>query len=336
MEKENPQLFSNDFKDEVNINFSKMENVGFKLNGVSTNMDNLINRENPHDNKQEHKTTLKNHEILKNVKNKLKSIGKVKEIFNKVYIQPRSTVGKKNETYTDSNLCARCFKRTADIEEQIKKKYQTMQKSVVETPRAQPDEHQYFDFNLDERMWDILADHKIFQDDLLNFFKPYSIKELETLIKFSCTEKDNMMQAQEALYEFNNDFELIVTDMTTSLVKIHETISNVVLQLETYTKDAFQSLKGAKTLERKKVQNASACEKNTEDYNNMIDMDHLDVIYNREYKNWGRTISKDASYINSRREVFSERKRSIIASENSQCDEKSIIGNNKNFASQNG
>ena len=73
-------------------------------------------------------------------------------------------------------------------------------------------------------------------------------------------------------------------------------------------------------------------DKKSVDYSNILDMDHLDVIYKREYKNWGETISNDASYINSKRDVLSERKDSIFYLE-SQCDEKD---HNKNFKTQSG
>jgi len=41
-------------------------------------------------------------------------------------------------------------------------------------------------------------------------------------------EKDKMIKAQDSLFRFNNDFEIIIENMTKSLIEIHETISNVV------------------------------------------------------------------------------------------------------------
>lgn len=67
------------------------------------------------------------------------------------------------------------------------------------------------------------------------------------------TEKDKMLKAQESLCKFNSDFEVIVEDMTKSLIQIHETLSNVVFNLEKYKKDAFYSLKDAKAQEREKI-----------------------------------------------------------------------------------
>ena len=179
MKEERQELFSKGFKDEVNTNFSKLENIGNRLSSATVTMDKVLNRENPHDTEQEYKNSFPNVELLKNLQSKLRCIGKTKEKFTNVYVKSRLPADQTVPTFVDSNLCTRCFKKTADIEEKVKEDIDNR----IETPRSVlPKQYRHFGFDLDERMWDILNDHENFEDDLPNFFKPYGVKELETLI----------------------------------------------------------------------------------------------------------------------------------------------------------
>jgi len=177
MAEESQELFSKNFKDEVNTNFSKLEHIGNQLGDATKKMNRVINRENPHDTDQKYKSATPNLDLLNDLKSKLRCLGKTQEKFTKVYVTPRLSADELAKTYIESNLCARCHKKTSDIEEKVKRDID----SSVERPRSVlPQEYRHFGFNIDERMWDILNDHQNFKDDLPKFFKAYSIKELET------------------------------------------------------------------------------------------------------------------------------------------------------------
>lgn len=297
---DNNLLFDDKFKDKIETNCYNIKEMGEKFGKFRDKMNRILVGNNSGNNNELFDHSV-NDELLSKLQEQLNNIGK--SVVTS--LQSSNLSLNENLVYNvkehSAHYCAECRKKIDKGDGTYKEAINIEQKKM--NNKVSKDEFVGFGFNLSPKMWGLLNDMKNYGDSYEDCLRDYSISEIEFQIKFAMKEKDTMFDTQNSQSNFNSDIEKAVNEMRNNVRNVHYKIANIVGYIEQYIKHAFHGQKEAKRTGREKIigstrvifDDMSAI--NPEEEKNILDMEHLDVIYKKQYKNWDKTINRTPDYI---------------------------------------